>query len=145
MNDDIKYNLHSYLNEDKTNHKYLLGSICLFIFLFLFLSFFISNYDIVTENATTLCDNKECTIEFFWPIEKTWLCDKIKINTMDYEIEQINFEEVFMDNTNNAYQKIILKVKDYKGNNNEIVKLKIYKNKEKIIKKVLKKILEREI
>ena len=50
-----------------------------------------------------------------------------------------------MDTANQAYQKIAINAIDYKGNNNEIVKLKIYKNKEKIIKKVWKQILERKL
>ena len=68
-----------------------------------------------------------------------------EINDKNVEIETIHFDEPILDNLNNAYQKVTLKGKEIKGENNKIMKLKIFQNKEKIIQKIGKIIIEREI
>ena len=67
----------------------------------------------------------------------------IKINGKEVEIEEIVFGDVLLSENNIGMQVITLKIKEYKGNNNEFVKLQIYKNKENLFRKVIKIVKER--
>ena len=140
MNENIKYNLNNYL-QNKNNY-----SILVFLLLFLFLGSFIVSlvtdvYDRITINAETICEETTCEIVFYWQTEKILNSDFIKINDEKIEIENISFGEIALDNSNTAIQKVTLKGKEYKGKNKEIVKVKIFQNKEKIIKKIGKIII----
>lgn len=142
MREDLKYNLASYLQK-KNNYSFFVF-LLFFLFLVLFVaSLVIDTYNITTINAETNCE-ETCEVVFYWPVEKTMKYDFIKINDKRIEIENLKFGEIELNNTNTAFQKIALKGKEYKGENNEIVKVKIFQNKEKIIKKIGKIIIERE-
>jgi len=143
MREDIKYNLNSYLQKRK-KHSILVTFLFLLFITILLISITIDAYNILAINAQTVCEETTCEIVFYWQAEKPLTYDFIKINDKKVEVESINFGEVVLDNTNNAIQKVTLKGKEYQGKDNEILKIKIFQNKEKIIKKVGKIIIERE-
>ena len=65
-----------------------------------------------------------------------WICK-------NYEIQEVLFGEPVLDRYNTSIQNITLKLKEYKGKNNEFVVLDIFKNKESLLKKIAKIIKER--
>lgn len=143
MREDLKYNLNSYLQK-KNNHSILFALLCFLFLGILIASFLLDAYNIKTINAQTICEEEVCEIVFYGQAGEPFKYDFIKINEKKIEVEALNFGEVMLDNTNNAIQRITLKGKEYKGKNNEIIKVKIFQNKEKIIKKIGKIIIERE-
>ena len=143
MREDIKYNLNSYLQKRK-KHSILVTFLFLLFITILLISITIDAYNILAINAQMVCEETNCEIVFYWQAEKPLTYDFIKINDKKVEVESINFGEVVLDNTNNAIQKVTLKGKEYQGKDNEILKIKIFQNKEKIIKKIGKIIIERE-
>lgn len=143
MREDIKYNLNSYLQKRK-KHSILVTFLFLLFITILLISITIDAYNILAINAQTVCEETTCEIVFYWQAEKPLTYDFIKINDKKVEVESINFGEIVLDNTNNAIQKVTLKGKECQGKDNEILKIKIFQNKEKIIKKIGKIIIERE-
>lgn len=144
MHDYLKYNLNSYLQKDKNkNHCFIYVSLFFFILIIITIITFYS-YNVITLTAQTFCDTEECELVFYWQTNRPFQYEFFKVNDKKVEIDAINFDDPILDNLNNAYQKVTLKGKEYKGENNEIVTIKIFQNKEKIIKKIGKIIIERE-
>ena len=142
MNEYIKYNQHSYLQKDRKKYTFFWFTPILILIVLFAYTFKKEAYNVYETTAETLCD-EECTIHFYYPYSEGFTYDFIKINDRSYEIENIIFGNVVLDSSNIGLQGITLKVKEYKGKNNEFVKLQIYKNKEKMIKKIAKIIKER--
>ena len=144
MNDYLRYNIHNYLHSNVKKQHFLtrVGAV-IFLILLLF-SCNIDTYAILNTSGLTTCEENICLVSFYiTSSEKIVQYDFIKINSQKVELEEIDFGEITLDNANNAYQKVTLKIKEWRGNHNEIVKLKIYQNKEKMIKKITKIIIER--
>ena len=141
MQEYIKYNLHHYLRKDAKKYTFLwVIPICLFLLLVGF-AYKRNAYDVLEVKGQTIC-NEECTIEFFYPTE-SFLYEFVKINHKKYEIQEVLFGEPVLDRYNTSIQNITLKLKEYKGKNNEFVVLDIFKNKESLLKKIAKIIKER--
>ena len=62
---------------------------------------------------------------------------------MKYEVEDLKIGELQSDFFNNTFHDFTLKLKEYKGENNDVVGIQLLKNKEKMIKKIWKIIVER--
>ena len=141
MQEYIKYNLHRYLKQDAHKYTYFwLIPICLFLFLIGF-TYKKNAYDVIEVKGQTFCD-EECRINFFYPVD-SFFYEFVKINHEKYEIEEVKFDDPILDSTNRAIQSITLKLKDFKGKNNEFVIVDIFKNKESMLKKIAKIIKER--
>ncbi len=144
MNDYLKYNIHNYLQGKGKKQNFLVGIGMVIFLILLFFSCYIDTYAILSTNGMTTCEENTCFVSFYINSSgKILQYDFIKINNQKVELEEIDFGEITLDNTNNAYQKVTLKIKEWRGNHNELVKLKIYQNKEKMIKKITKLIIER--
>ncbi len=143
MNEKLKNNLPSYLNKDEKKGGIFLFLLILFLFIFILFSFTHKTYNVLNTNAQTVCENNACTLHFYWMVDQNFEYEFIKINEKKYDVEDVKYEEVVMDSSNNGYQEIILKAKEYQGKNKEVVKLQIYKNKERVIKKIINRIMER--
>ncbi len=141
MSEYLKYNLPSYLNKDKNKYSFFwLIPFCLFLIL-LFYAYKKEAYDVLEVKGQIFCQ-EECTINFFYPTTD-FIYEFIKINHKTYEIETVSFSDPVLDSNNNALQNISLKVKKFQGNQNEFVTMQIYKNKERLLKKIAKSIIER--
>ena len=143
MKEELKYNLYNYL---KTNSKKQFSLSILLLILCSFLLFFlikIKIYDVEIINAQTSCELENCTIKFYQNnlIKKEYNFAKIK--NKKYQITNISFAEPMIDNTNTILQEVNVNLKNYQGNQNEIVEIKLYKNKERMIKKIFKIMVER--
>lgn len=142
MSDYLKYNRYNYLNKDKKRHIGIYFSSLLFVvFIILFLVNY-NTYNVYNTNAQTVCDT-ECRLVFYYPCAESFTYEFIKINGKEFAVEETFFDEVLLNSENIGMQNITLKVKEYKGNNNEFVKLQIYKNKETLFKKIIKIVKER--
>lgn len=142
MKEYLKYNLNSYLHKDKNKYVFLCFVPLIIIVFLLFYSYEKKAYSVYETNAETLCD-VDCNLTFYYPYTEGFYYDFIKINEKSYEIEDIYFGDIVLDSSNEGIQNITLKVKEYKGKNQEFVKLQIYKNKEKLIKKIVRIMKER--
>lgn len=143
MQEYLKYNLNSYLYQDK--NKYLILIIIPFLMfgLVIWYTYIKEVYVTYEVSASTTCNSNDCTIRFYKEINEPFIYEYIKINNQKYEIEEVFYGNKMLDSLNNAIQELVIKAKEYKGNNNEFVKLKIYKNKEKLINKIYKVVKER--
>jgi len=141
MKEQLKYNKYNYFKEERFN---LLNY---FIFLiFLIFIIFISTYkiDIIEEiTATTTCSNNNCTISFYNLTTRELKEEEWTIKDKTYKVEEYKYGEVMLDTNNNSLNLVTIKLKDYKGSNNEIVTLKGIKNREILVVKLFKIILER--
>lgn len=142
MQNYLKYNLYSYLNKERK--KFRIISVSIVIVFFLVFCYFskIDAYNVYTTNAQIICDS-ECSFQFYYPVSKGFSYDFIKINGKKDKVENVVFGNVVMDSSNIGLQTILLKAKEYKGKQNEFVQIQIFKNKEKITKKIIKIIKER--
>ncbi len=143
MKEYLKYNLNSYLNKGVKKQSIIIVVILISLLFLLNYAFTYYTYNTSNINAQTVCDDEMCSLQFYLQIAENLQYDFIKINGEKYFVESIDLEEVILDNNNNGFQKAILKVKEYEGKNNEIVKLQIFKNKERVITKIFKIIVER--
>lgn len=142
MQEYLKYNLNSYLRKDRKKYAiFYLVPILIVLATFLY-AIKKDAYSVYETNAETLC-NDSCMLTFYYPYREGFTYDFIKINGSKYEIEETFFGDVVLDSSNEGFQSITLKVKEYEGKNQEFVKLQIYKNKEKLIKKIIKIMKER--
>ncbi len=142
MKEYLRYNQNNYIHKDRKKYAYFSF---LPFFLIAFLLIFIVRkeaYSVYETNAQTLCE-ESCNISFYFPYQEGFTYDFIKINGKKVEIEELFFGNTLLDSSNIGMQSVTLKVKEYKGNNNEFVKLQIYKNKENMLKKIWKIIKER--
>lgn len=142
MREYLKYNLNSYLHKDEKKYRYIwIFPLCL-LFTLIYITYNQYAYNVYETNAQVLCET-ECVLSFYYQVTEGFYYDSIKINNQTYEIEEVSFGNVMLDNLNIPHQNIALKVKEYKGKTNEFVKLQIYKNKENFIKKIYKIMKER--
>lgn len=142
MKEYLKYNLNSYLYNDSQKYKFLWLVPLVLFFLCIYYTYQKEVYVINETTAEVIC-NQECTLHTFNLVNNPLTYDFIKINNQKYEVDEILFGDSVLDSQNNAIQEIILKVKEYKGNNHEFVKLQIFKNKEKLLKKIYNIMKER--
>lgn len=142
MKNYLKYNLMSHLYNEAKKYTFIWIFPIVFLFFLMYYAYRQEVYVVFETNAETLCES-ECNLSFYYPIEKGFYYDYIKINEKKYEIEEVYFGNYLLDTTNVGLQKITLKVKEYQGKNNEYVNLKIFKNKEKLVKKIIKIMKER--
>lgn len=142
MPEYLKYNFNGYLYKDRKKYAYFYLVPIVTILLLLFYSYKKEAYNVYETNAKTIC-NEVCQITFYFPYKEGFSYDFIKINGKKYEVEETFFGDVMLDSSNEGIQSITLKVKEYEGKNQEFVRLQIYKNKEKFIKKIIKIMKER--
>lgn len=142
MKEYLKYNQNNYLHKDRKKYAYF--SFLPFILISVVFLFIVRKeaYSVYETNGQILCE-ESCSITFYYPYQEGFSYDFIKINGQKIEIEELFFGNVILDSSNIGMQSITLKAKEYKGNHNEFVKLQIYKNKEKMLKKIGKIIKER--
>ncbi len=143
MKDELKYNLVTYTKEHNKKISLVtliagLGIMTIIILLFLF-----EVPDVSLFQASTICENNNCILEFYQSENTTKNISFIKINKKKYEIQNITYSKPELDANGVIYQKVSLELKKYQAKENEIVELKIYKDKVKLIKKIMKIILER--
>lgn len=145
MDEYLKYNLNSYLiKKDNIHNKGIIIAILMLLSVLLFTY----KYELTiktTINVETICENEDCSIRFYKNIKDDFSFDNVEINKNKYKVKDLKIGEVTLDSSNDAYQEITLKLKDYQGVNNEITKLQIIKNKEKFITKIFKIIVERDL
>lgn len=142
MQEYLKYNLNSYLRKDRKKYVYFYLVPFAILFTIIWWSYKKDAYSVYETNAQTLC-NDTCMLTFYYPYSEGFTYDFIKINGSRYEIEETFFGDVVLDSSNEGIQSMTLKVKEYEGKNQEFVKLQIYKNKEKMLKKIIKIMKER--
>lgn len=142
MKEEYKYNLINYLNDNKKSTIFLIV-IILLINCFGFMSYFITVYNTEKTTGITKCNNSECYIEFYLQGILKNSYNFVKIKDKKYDIDYIEYTEPEIDTSNTILQKVTIKLSKYKGYNNEIVEVSLYKNKEKLIKKIYKIIVER--
>lgn len=141
MQEYIKWNIYRYLAMDKNKYRVLwIVPLCLFLLL-LFYAYKKDAYDVIEITGQTICQ-EQCTIEFFYPAT-AFYGDFVKINREKYEIETISFSEPILDSNNQAIQNISLKLKKYSGTPNAFVTMQVYKNKERLLKKIARIMKER--
>lgn len=143
MRENLKYNITNYLKTDSKIQVILMFVIIVLSTILMLISFTLSIYSVETINAQTECNKEICTLHFFEMNATKEKYDFVKIKSKKYEIENINYAEASLDAANNIIQELSLKLENYQGNHNEIIELNLYKNKEKILKKIVKIILER--
>lgn len=142
MQEYLKYNLNRYLRKDRKKYVYFYLVPFVLLFTLILCSYKKDAYSVYETNAQTLCNN-ECTLTFYYPYKEGFTYDLIKINGRKYEIEETFFGDVMLDSSNEGIQSMTLKVKEYEGKNQEFVRLQIYQNKEKMLKKIMKIMKER--
>lgn len=142
MNDYLKYNLQRYLNyKIKLKTGLFVGLILLLIFLLGILSFH-ETYEVYALNAQVICDSS-CELRFYLPTSVKFDYHFIRVEGLKYEVEDLKIGELQSDFFNNTFHDFTLKLKEYKGENNDVVGIQLLKNKEKMIKKIWKIIVER--
>lgn len=143
MKEEIKYNLINYLKDNATKQKVLVVLVALFLFLIIVFYLLFSVIQVETTNALTSCNNT-CHLEFYLTdVQKNNKFRFIKVGKKQYNIKDIEFLEPEINSVNQIVQKVQLELENYDGKNNEIVELKLYKNKETMLKKIVRIILER--
>jgi hypothetical protein len=142
MQEYLKYNLTTYLYEkDKAKIWFITIISISLVIIFLIIMFF-KIYDVENINGQVVCDNK-CHVIYYHYTNFDTYYDFVKINNKKYKIQNVEYSELSLDNQNNTFQEVALDLEDYKGNNNEIVKVKLYKNKMSIAKKIWQIVVER--
>lgn len=134
MKEYLKYNQCTYLQKDNKKYAFCYLIPLFIIFFLLIYSLKKDAYNVQEMNAEVAC-LEDCSLTFYYPVTSGFYYDFIKINEKKYEIEDVIFGNMILDSSNIGVQKITLKAKEYKGKQGEFVKLQIYKNKEKLIKK----------
>jgi len=143
MKEKLKFNIVNYLKTNSRNQIIIMFIVLLLFIVLIFISSIFSIYTIDTINVQTICDKDECLLKFF----KTNLNnDKYvfaKIRKKEYKIKNYVLGEASIDEDNNIIQEVSMTLKGYQGINNEIIEINLYKNKDRIIKKIAKIIVER--
>ncbi len=142
MKEYLKFNLNRYLRRDRNRYAYLCFVPLCILFCLVVYSLQKEVYNVYETSAQTVCE-ETCIISFYYPYTEGFYYDYIKINGQKFEVEEKQFGDVVLDSSNVGVQNIALKVKEYQGKNQEFVKLQIYKNKEKLLKKIIKIMKER--
>lgn len=143
MKEELKYNITSYLMADNKMSIVLSTIIILIMILIIIFSCIYNIYNVNSTNAITNCEKDNCFLSFYnYGIEYEKY-QFVELKNKKYEVESIDFMSPNLDEKNTIFQEVNIKLKNYKGLNNEIVEIKIFKNKEKLIKKIFKIVLER--
>ena len=143
MKDELKYNLTNYLISNNKREKVITILIIFILLILLLISVILKIEDIEVFHAITTCEEKNCVLKFYRKLVKYVIYDINKIKEKKYKIKKIEFAEPGLDKENSILQEVTLNLKQYQGINNEIVEIKLYKNKEKLIKKIIRIIVER--
>lgn len=142
MKEYLKYNQNAYIYKDQKKYAFFYLVPLIFIFFLLIYSLKKDAYNVQEINAEVIGVEND-SLSFYYPIVNGFYYDFIKINEKKYQIEDVTFGNTILDSSNVGMQNITLKVKEYKGKQGEFVKLQIFKNKEKLLKKIAKIIKER--
>lgn len=140
MRDDLKYNMYNYYNKNNDKKIIITLIIIIMILLFLFISY---NEEIVSVNKVTgqcICNNEDCSLLFYYP--KNLSFQKIEFNNNIYNIDDLNISKENIS-LNDEYEEIILSSNKISCSFDEVVNINLHSSKEKIIKKIVKIILER--
>ncbi len=143
IKENIKYNFYNYFHTNSKKAKLISLIILLIILLLIWVLYKTYIINIEVYNATTICEENKCKLEFYQLVEKNEFIDYVTINRKKYNIQEINYANPEIDQSNVVYQKVSIELEKYQAHHNEIVKLNIYKDKEKLYKKILNIILER--
>lgn len=143
MNEYLKYNFQNYINTNTKKHQVFYFLLILILILLIVFCYVLEIHDVELVKATTICTENNCNVNFYHNGTLKVEYNFVKIKNEKYLIENISFLEPVIDYTNNIIQNVTLDLKEFKGSDKEIVDLKIYKNKEKVIKKIWKIIVER--
>lgn len=143
MKEEIKYNLYNYLTTNSKIAKVVSVLIVIICILLFFVSYEMEVDTIEEFNATTICEEEICVLQFYKQSLEQNTISFVQIGKNNYNIQNVSYSAPEIDTNNVVYQKVSLELEDYSGNPNEIVKIQVYKNKEKIYKKIIKIILER--
>lgn len=133
-------NINSYnglLNIDYKNNRLIITMIIIMI-LSLGLSYFIKSYDTYTTYATY--SNNQLLINM--PIENSDSVNKglfIILNNQKYDYK-INKASNLLELNNVNYQQYYLNIENMYLKENQVIKITLYYNKERITKKIIKKI-----
>ncbi len=111
-------------------------NICILIFIIIFISL-VKTYDSYTIVAINECEN-ECNLNIVLPYNKIDILDNalVDINHNLYSIKSITYNEV-TENNGIVFQNIALKT-ELQEESTRIYKIKLLKNKQRIIKKIAK-------
>lgn len=142
MKRELKYNLNKYLeiNTIKSKVLIILVFITLISIILFFLIFKIDNIENITGKIS--CSQEKSIIEFYhYGISEKYT--HIKLHGKNYKIIDLKYSDLELDNANNIFQEVSIIIDGYECRNNEIVEVGLYKNKEKLIKKIYRIIVER--
>lgn len=144
MNEFLKYNLQAFGLQTKKLSIYHPLFILLFALMFGFCiyCFSLDTYKMTSTNAQVVCE-EDCNLFFYTSSFDSDQVAFVKVNQKKYFDSSFSLEEPFLDEYNQAVQKVTLNLKEFQGKNNEIVTVKIFKDKEKLIKRLFKIITER--
>ena len=142
MMPELKYNLINYLknNNKKQSILYILSIILIIIVLIILFAY--KSYSVEIINGRTICEENKCVVKYY-NIQSKNDYDFVKIKNKEYKIESIEYGEIQFDSANNFFQEVTLILQKYRGKNNEIIEMKFYKNKERLIKKIYNLVVER--
>ena len=143
MREELRFNITNYLKVDNKKQNVIKIGVIVLSIILIYISFTISIYKVDIVNAQTTCDNKICILSYFVRNSSYEKYEFVKIKNKKYKIKNIVLEEASINENNDIIQEVSIELKDYKGINNEIVKINLLKNKEKIINKIVKIIVER--
>lgn len=138
MNENIKYNLKTYLyTENKKQIILCIGNLFLLFIVMLSLCY-MTIEDTEKANAIVVCKEEECKIHFYQygTLTEDWI--NIRIKNKKYNITKYEFGKIEWDQSNTIIQEVFLSLENYNGTNNEIIEIEICKNKERVIKKIIK-------
>ncbi len=143
MKDELIYNYYHYLQNNDGKKMVLSCLVCLFLLITILVMEIAKIYDVITVYASTSCLESSCNLQFYQNEIKENHYDFVKIENDKYSIQKIVYDSPLLTENNGIQQKVSIELKNYKGTDNEIKKIKLYKNKEKVRKKILNIILER--
>ena len=132
-----------FLNQKPKNHPLIYCVFSLLSLTSLFLSYFIKTYDSYKTYGIVKCDTK-CSVNITLPYNKVNILNKeskIKYLNKEYNIEEIIYEEPYLNNEI-PYQDINI-VLEITGKD-KIIEFQILYNKQRIINKIKEIIIERE-
>ncbi len=143
MKDEYKFNLNNYLLNNNRKQIFLGILVLIILICFITISLVFHVYNIQTVRAKTICEHNECILNFYNSDFINNNYKFVKIKKKQYKIEKIVWAEPFFNQNNILFQEVSLILKDYKGQNNKIIEIEIYKNKDVLMKKIWKILLER--
>lgn len=134
MKEELKYNTYTYFKR-KYGGTWVVTSISILALIALVI--FACTYKIEmveTYSAESICEKKDCVMKLYLPTKEVHALKKIKIENKTYQVKEIQLGEAFIDTNNNPLQEVKIKIADKKILNNEIIEIKIIKQKQKLMK-----------